>query len=243
MIGGGFIQRECDLQSKDNGFFCVKLDDSHIKKNDIYYKVYCNSQIMEIRKATINDVDAIVKIHLDAFKGFFLTSLGSAFLKFYYSCFVCSNETVTMVAEENDVIYGFSASSKCCKGFNSRLIKSNLFAFGLLSLKLLFSRPSSLLRLVRNLTKKGDGVQDNEDYAELYSIGVSRTAQGKGVGKRLLAASEFVMKEEGVVYVSLTTDYDNNNQAVGFYNSMGYKTLYEFVTYPNRKMYRLIKKL
>lgn len=32
MIGGGFIQRECDLQSKDNGFFCVKLDDSHIKK-------------------------------------------------------------------------------------------------------------------------------------------------------------------------------------------------------------------
>lgn len=30
MIGGGFIQRECDLQSKNNGFFCVKLDDSHI---------------------------------------------------------------------------------------------------------------------------------------------------------------------------------------------------------------------
>ena len=51
------------------------------------------------------------------------------------------------------------------------------------------------------------------------------------------------MKKEGVIYVSLTTDYDNNNKAVGFYNSMGYKILYEFVTYPNRKMYRLIKKL
>lgn len=198
---------------------------------------------MDIRKATTNDVDTIVEIHLDAFKGFFLTSLGSAFLKFYYTCFVKSNETVTMVAEEGGVIYGFSASTKVCKGFNSRLIKSNLFAFGMLSLKMLFTTPRSLLRLVKNLTKKGEGFEDNEDYAELYSIGVSKAAQGKGVGKKLMAASEQVMKASGVNRVSLTTDYDNNDQAVGFYHSMGYETLYEFVTYPNRKMYRLIKTL
>lgn len=198
---------------------------------------------MNIRKATLSDVNEIVEIHLDAFKGFFLTSLGKDFLKFYYSCFIKSKETVTMVAEENNIIYGFSASSKFSKGFNSRLIKSNLFAFGMLSLKMLFSRPGSLVRLVRNLTKKRDGKKDNEDYAELYSIGVSKASQGMGVGKKLLTASELVMKKEGVINVSLTTDYYNNSKAVGFYNSMGYKTLYEFVTYPNRRMYRLIKKL
>lgn len=198
---------------------------------------------MNIRKATVNDVDTIVKIHLDAFKGFFLTSLGAQFLKFYYSCFIKSNETVTVVAEENGVIYGFSASTKVCKGFNSRLIKSNLFAFAILSLKMLFTTPKSLLRLVKNLTKKGESVEDDEDYAELYSIGVSKAAQGKGVGKHLLAESERVMKAEGVQRVSLTTDFYNNEQAVGFYHSMGYETLYEFVTYPNRKMYRLIKTL
>ena len=198
---------------------------------------------MNIRKATVNDVDTIVKIHLDAFKGFFLTSLGAQFLKFYYSCFIKSNETVTVVAEENGVIYGFSASTKVCKGFNSRLIKSNLFAFTILSLKMLFTTPKSLLRLVKNLTKKGESVEDDEDYAELYSIGVSKAAQGKGVGKLLLAESERVMKAEGVQRVSLTTDFYNNEQAVGFYHSMGYGTLYEFVTYPNRKMYRLIKTL
>ena len=148
-----------------------------------------------------------------------------------------------MVAEENGVIYGFSASTKVCKGFNSRLIKSNLFAFAILSLKMLFTTPKSLLRLVKNLTKKGDSVEDNEDYAELYSIGVSKAAQGKGVGKLLLAESERVMKSEGVQRVSLTTDFYDNEQAVGFYHSMGYETLYEFVTYPNRKMYRLIKTL
>ena len=198
---------------------------------------------MNIRKATINDVDTIVEIHLDAFKGFFLTSIGSDFLKFYYTCFVKSSETVTMVAEEEGIVYGFSASTKVCKGFNSRLIKSNLFAFGMLSLKMLFSSPKSLIRLAKNLTKKGEGVEDNEDYAELYSIGVSKSAQGKGVGKKLLAASEEILKKEGVDRVSLTTDYYNNESAVGFYHSMGYETLYEFVTYPNRKMYRLIKTL
>ena len=197
--------------------------------------------MMIIRKATINDVDTIVEIHLNAFEGFFLTSLGAEFLRFYYSCFVRSNETVTMIAEENGVIYGFSASSKFCKGFNSRLIKSNLIAFGLLSFKLLLIKPISLLRLVKNLSKKGENVIDNEDYAELYSIGVCKSAQGKGVGKMLLLKSEQVMKEEGVTRVSLTTDFDNNEQAVGFYHSMGYETLYEFVTYPNRKMYRLIR--
>lgn len=199
--------------------------------------------MMIIRKATINDVDTIVEIHLNAFEGFFLTSLGAEFLRFYYSCFVRSNETVTMIAEDNGVIYGFSASSKFCKGFNSRLIKSNLIAFGLLSFKLLLIKPISLLRLVKNLSKKGENVIDNEDYAELYSIGVCKSAQGKGVGKMLLLKSEQVMKEEGVTRVSLTTDFDNNEQAVGFYHSMGYETFYEFITYPNRKMYRLIKTL
>ena len=198
---------------------------------------------MEIHKATVSDVGIIVKIHIDAFRGFFLTSLGPKFLTFYYTCFVKSNETVTMVAEEDGVVYGFSASTKVCKGFNSRLIKSNFFAFCVLSLKMLFTTPSALLRLVKNLTKRGEGVEDNEDYAELYSIGVCKAAQSKGVGKKLLAASEEVMKREGVKRVSLTTDYNNNEQAVGFYHSMGYETLYEFITYPNRKMYRLIKTL
>lgn len=196
---------------------------------------------MEIRKAEQADIESIVKIHCDAFEGFFLTSLGADFLKFYYICFINSSETVTMCAVENGKIMGFSASTKVCKGFNSRLIKSNLVDFGMLSIKLVLTSPRSLIRLLKNLTKKGEVVEDNEDYAELYSIGVSQDAQGKGVGKLLLATSEKVMKEEGVKRVSLTTDYYNNDAAVGFYISMGYEVLYEFVAYPDRKMYRFIK--
>lgn len=198
---------------------------------------------MNIRKATLYDVNAIVEIHINAFKGFFLTSLGRDFLKFYYTCFVKNGETVTMVAEENKIIYGFSAATTKCEGFNGRLIKGNFFLFGLLTFKMLFRSPKSLLRLIRNLTKKGDGVIDKEDYAELYSIGVSRNVQGMGVGKKILIETEKNLKAMGVKRISLTTDYFNNEQAVGFYHSVGYKLLYEFVTYPNRKMYRLIKNL
>lgn len=198
---------------------------------------------MEIRSATLQDVASIVKIHQSAFDGFFLTSLGSRFLTFYYKAFVKSEDSVVLCAIEDEVVLGFSAATKQCKGFNSKLIKKNLLSFFGLSMKLLFTQPSALVRLAKNLTKKSEDVEDNEEYAELYSIGVRSDAQGKGIGKKLLNATETNLKEEGVEKVSLTTDYYNNESAVAFYHSMGYSTLYEFVTYPKRKMYRLIKVL
>ena len=70
---------------------------------------------MNIRKAKIEDVNEVVNIHCSAFKGFFLTSLGPQFLKFYYTCFLKSNETVTMVAVDEGRILGFAASTKNCK--------------------------------------------------------------------------------------------------------------------------------
>ncbi len=198
---------------------------------------------MEIRLATQEDVVSIVDIHKSAFEGFFLTSLGTNFLRFYYKSFVKSEESIVLCAIEDGVVLGFSAATKQCKGFNSRLIKNNLFSFFILAVNLLFTQPSSLIRLAKNLTKKSEEVFDNEDYAELYSIGMRAESQGKGIGKKLLKATEDNLKNLGVSKVSLTTDYYNNESAVAFYHTMGYSTLYEFVAYPDRKMYRFIKTL
>ena len=141
---------------------------------------------MTIRNANKNDIEGIVRIHCSAFKGFFLTSLGADFLKFYYLNFVRSKETVTLVAEDGNRVVGFSAATANCKGFNSRLIKSNLFGFCMLTLKLVFTNPKALLRLVKNLTKKSSEIDDNEEYAELYSIGVDLSQQGKGIADNRL---------------------------------------------------------
>ncbi len=63
--------------------------------------------------------------------------------------------------------------------------------------KLLFTRPKALIRLAKNMTKSADGIEDDGNYAELYSIGVSPTCQGQGVGSRLLSENERIIRSGG----------------------------------------------
>ena len=199
---------------------------------------------VKIRKASINDVDGIVKIHKAAFSDFFLTSLGEMFLKLYYSTFVNSGDGVVFCAEKNNVIVGFSATSYISKGFNTELIKKNLLKYGLESIRLFFTHPKALIRLVKNMSKesKDASVEDDGKYAELYSIAIDPTMQGGGVGRSLLTVTESDVKDHNN-RISLTTDYYNNEKTLAFYNALGYQTYYEFTTYPERKMLRLIKDL
>ena len=198
---------------------------------------------MILKVATTSDVEQIVAIHVDAFKNFFMTSLGKDFLLFYYSCFIKNNDGYVVCAWSDEKIVGFAALALNSKGFNANLIIKNIFPFMILSIKMLLTRPKSLLRLVKNLTKKSRTVSDLEDYAELYSIGVLKLAQGKGVGKLLLSHSEDYVKSKGGKKISLTTDYYNNESTVSFYKTLNYKVMYDFITYPNRRMYRFIKEL
>ena len=199
--------------------------------------------MIEIKHASINDVIDIVDIHLDAFKDFFLSSLGRDFLIFYYSCLIKNQESVVLIAKINSKILGFSAATIDCKGFNIKLIKQNFISFFFTSIKLIFFNPKALIRLAKNLTKKSANIEDSEDYAELFSIGVSKSEQGKGIGKVLLQYTEDTLLKLGVTKLSLSTDYYDNDSSINFYKSMGYSALYDFTTYPNRKMYRLIKNL
>lgn len=201
--------------------------------------------MITIRQATQQDVAGIVVIHCDAFKDFFLTSLGKRFLTTYYSCFIGSNETVTLCAEDDGKLIGFSAATSVSKGFNGRLIRGNAARFVLLGIKMLFISPSALIRLTKNFTKKSSEIEDIEEYGELYSIGVSSKCQGKGVGKILINSteSEIYKRNREVKRLSLTTDYYNNRSTIAFYQNCGYRILYDFITYPKRRMLRMIKNL
>ena len=199
--------------------------------------------MIQLKVATTSDVEQIVTIHIDAFKDFFLSSLGRDFLRFYYSCFIASADGYIVCACDDKNIIGFSALAIKSKGFNAKLIKQNFAAFLILSIKMLITNPKALLRLVKNLTKKSSKIHDTEDYAELYSIGVLKLAQGKGVGKVLLRHSEDYVKSIGGSKISLTTDYYHNDSAISFYKIMKYNVMYDFNTYPNRRMYRFIKEL
>lgn len=200
--------------------------------------------MITIREATITDVEAIVNIHEQAFPDFFLTTLGSRFLQLYYKCMCKCEDAVTLCAEEDGVVKGFATSSYYSHGFNTMLIKKNLFEFGLMGVELLFTKPKAVLRLAKNLDKKAEGnaIEDNGEYAELYSIAVLPGNQGSGIGKKLLIATEEDVAKHNSK-ISLTTDYCNNEKTIGFYHSLGYQDYYEFVTYPNRRMWRMLKQL
>lgn len=200
--------------------------------------------MITIRKATINDVEAIVKIHEQAFPDFFLTTLGRRFLCLYYRCMCRCMDAVTLCAEEDGEVKGFATSSYYSHGFNTALIKKDFLKFGLMGIELLLTKPKAILRLAKNLDKKAEGIamEDNGKYAELYSIAVKPGNQRSGIGKKLLIATEENVAKHNDK-ISLTTDFYYNNKAIGFYHSLGYQDFYEFVTYPDRKMWRMIKDL
>ncbi len=199
--------------------------------------------MIEIKKAQEKDVPEIVSIHVKAFPNFFLTSLGEGFLQLYYKSVLNSSDGVLLIGKTENESVGFCAGTMHSAGFNARLIKSNFLGYVSQGARLLFTQPLSILHLIKNMTKENADLGDKGEYAELLSIGVDPARQGGGVGKKMLTALEEEVIKRGGSVLSLTTDYEDNEKTVGFYQSLGYNEWYDFLTYPNRRMYRMIKQL
>lgn len=198
---------------------------------------------MKIRTVRISESKILADIHMESFKGFFLTSLGSHFLETYYKSCIKSNESIAICAiDENEKMIGFTVGCLHSKGFHTRLIQQNLLAFVLQGLIIFFSKPKSIVRLFSNLGKYTDK-NDNGNYAELLSIGVLPDYNGQGIGKELVKRFEEVAMNSGCSEIALTTDFYGNRKVLEFYKTTGYKIDCEFITYPKRRMYKLKKKL
>lgn len=198
---------------------------------------------MIIRKATSNDIKAIVEVHCSAFKGFFLTELGKGFLQLYYSSYFKENTAVLLVAETNSEIVGFSSATSLSAGFNTRLVKKNFFKYAIKGCIIALTNPKALINLSKNWNHRDSSIVDNGNYAELMSIAVSPNTQGGGIGKQLIQKTEEEIKVLRANRFSLTTDYFDNESTIAFYKKCGYKIMYEFTAYPKRKMLRMIKEL
>ncbi len=169
--------------------------------------------------------------------------MGERFLYIYYKSCIESNESISICAiDENENLVGFSVGCIQSKGFHKRLIKENLLDFIFQGIIILFSNPKAIIRLFNNLGKKINK-EDNGDYVELLSIGVLPGITGQGIGKELMKNFEEEAKMRNAKEIALTTDLINNNKVLEFYFKNGYSIYYDFIAYPNRKMYKLIKKL
>ena len=71
-----------------------------------------------IRKALENDIQIIVSLHIEAFKGFFLTDLGTSFLSLYYKSVLKSIDGILFVVEQQGHVKGFCAAAIHSAGYN-----------------------------------------------------------------------------------------------------------------------------
>jgi len=200
--------------------------------------------MISYRKSKVSDSNQIAKIHLKTFPNFFLTTLGYSFLKTYYRSCAKSKDAISICATNQDdkKLLGFAVGCLNSAGFNKRLIFSNSLEYSYRAILLLFTKPIALFRLFKNLEKNNDK-EDSGNYAELLSIGVLPDQNGFGIGQKLLVEFENQIKENGVNRITLTTDADSNDSVLRFYEKSGYSVYYDFVTFPNRKMLKLIKEL
>ncbi len=195
-------------------------------------------------KPRLDQSGQIAKIHLKSFPNFFLTTLGYSFLKTYYRSCAKSKEAISICAIDQDdkKLLGFAVGCFNSVGFNKSLIFSNLLEFTYQTVLLLLTKPIALIRLYKNL-EKNKKKDDKGKYAELLSIGVLPDQNGLGIGQNLLAKFENQVMEKGVNTITLTTDADSNDSVLRFYKKSGYNVYYDFETFPNRKMFKLIKEL
>lgn len=190
-------------------------------------------KIKNTERVTIND---IVSIHLNTFKGFFLTFMGRGLLNLMYRSYAEYKDSGILVAFEEDKPIGFLAYSGDLSGLYMYMIKKRLIPFTWYSLGAFFRKPTVFMRLVRAFLKPGETKRD-EKYMELASIGVDPTAKLKGVGSQLIDALKAQVDFNEYAYITLETDAVNNDGANHFYKKNGFVLEREFETNEGRKMF------
>lgn len=200
---------------------------------------------MEIRKIKPAEYKKLAAIHEKVFPSFFMTSLGIGYLKDHYKALLKYHDTIAFAAVDDDEFIGFVMGRADSKNGLKKVVKAYPMHFAFMALKLMVTKPLSLIRVVKNLSKvsKDKDVHDDQHYAEIGLIGVCPGIKGKGIGHSLFKAFCEEAKKQGAVRVSLTTDLNDNELVLKAYDNWGFKEYYKFISYPDRQMVRLIKSI
>lgn len=171
-----------------------------------------------VRRPTLDDVDAMVDVHVAAFPRFFLTILGPRFLRRLYRALVLDSTTVCLVAPGAPGIAGLIVGPLEPGGFFRRLLFREGVGFAFDALPALIRRPGFVVpRLVRAIGYRGETPLRYPDSALVSSIAVRPELAGTGLAGTLLEAFCIEAAARGARYVYLTTDRDANLAANRFY--------------------------
>lgn len=187
------------------------------------------------REMRAADVPAVVQVHIKGFPGFFLTFLGSAFLRELYMATLTDHDGIGFVAEDGKKICGFVSGTAQPGGFYRRLLRQRWWRFALASIRPALKHPTIIPRLLRAFSMP-EQVTQQQGRCTLMSLAVLPEMQGKGIGQGLVQAFMDEAKKRGVRYVDLTTDQDANESTNRFYQKIGFVCTRTYVTPEGRPM-------
>lgn len=176
------------------------------------------------RVMTAADLDAVVRVHQLAFRGFFLDRMGPAFLRAYYSSVLIYDKSIALVAEgANGVVEGFVVGFIEPGEFYQHFREQRLKLLPVILLSLI-RRPSLLMNILRNGARVHQvAVHHDSIECELSSIASSQRI--RGAGSLLLHNFVDEVKLRGVERISLTTDEFDNDRVNSFYLRHGFRAI------------------
>lgn len=183
----------------------------------------------------VADLDAVVEIHLRSFPSFFLTFLGSAFLRLLYDAMTNDPEGIVLVYERERIIQGFVAGVMRQSGFYRRLLQQRKWAFAWAAVGAVLRRPRIVARLWRALQRPEESKQ-SATAACLMSLAVLPETEGQGIGRHLVRAFCDDLVRRQISTVCLTTDQIGNDRGNSFYVGLGFRVVRTFVTPEGRAM-------
>jgi ribosomal protein S18 acetylase RimI-like enzyme len=181
-----------------------------------------------IRRATPNDLSAVVTIHQSVFRHFFLTQLGANFLRRYYDLVLTYDLGILLVYEAEGSLRGFVCGFVDPPEFYQRMWSARL-SLAIPVLSALVRHPALIGRVISGVRRVHSTASEWPPRScELSSIAVAPASAGNGVGKALAESFLNEAKSLEARCVYLTTDADGNDAANAFYCNVGFERTRRF---------------
>lgn len=181
-----------------------------------------NLQLMNIGLERVPDM---ARLHVESFSDRALSALGEETVRRYYESQMDGFPEVSVLgAFENDRLLGFcvcgltgNAFGKFMARHKKHLVCRMLSRPWLLCLPVVRQQARWALCRGRGSSKK----PDNQPVFRILSIGVSPSAQGRGIGAALMNAAERIAAEQGHVEMGLSV-HPENTKALRLYERLGW---------------------
>ena len=196
---------------------------------------------MKIKIANNNEeIQEIVKIHINAFPNFFLTSLGSDLLFELYRSFLETENSGIYISKIDSKVVGFLAFTEKSTPIYYNILKKHFFSFSLKLFKKFLKNPFSFFKLLYKFKKKLSLKKEEKrtllKKIRIESIAVEPNYFNKKIGKELIDFLKKNIDFEKFDLIELETDAKNNEKTNYFYQKNEFIKVEEITVDGNRVM-------